>query len=286
MTTTGSKFAFGSALLALIAAFFVAIATTGHKIGMSQLTGPISFGWKGGVGNHVAYAVLVGYAAVSIMLGVVLSAVRDGDPSEGARLQGLDRPAAVLPPRGTNYWPPIGVVGLAVSTIGLVYNPPMFILGLIVMGIAALQWSIYAWSDRATADPYSNRNARHQLVYPMDFPLFAIVAIFLFVMAISRVLLALPEGADTAVFGAVPAVAFVVAIILSFRPQTSRSIITGMTVISVIIVLVLGIYGFAKGPKTIEKHENLPHKYKIPEASFGVGETSAPNTVYVTGEEI
>ncbi len=284
MTTTGSKFAFGSAVLALIAAFFVAVSTVGREIGMAELTGPISIGWKGPVGNHVAYAILLAYAAAALLLGAVLSTVRDGDPEEGARLQGLTEPVAVLPPRGTNYWPPIAAVGVAMVVIGLVGTPELFILGLIVIGVSGLQWTIYAWSDRATADPFANRNVRHQLVYPMDFPLFAIVAIFLFVMAISRILLALPEGADTAVFGAVPFVAFVVAIFLSFRPDATRRVITTITVLSVLAVLAMGIYGFAKGPKSIEKHENTPHRYNIPEASFGAA--AAPMTVHVTGEEI
>lgn len=284
MTTTGSKFAFGSAILALIAAFFVAIATVGHKIGMAELTGPISIGWKGPVGNHVAYAILLAYAAVALMLGVLLSAIRDGDPEAGARLQGLEAPVAVLPPRGTNYWPPIAAVGIAMIVIGLVGTPELFILGLIVVGVAALQWTIYAWSDRATADPFANRNVRHQLVYPMDFPLFAIVAIFLFVMAISRLLLALPSEADTVVFAVVPVVVFATAIALNFRPDASRSVITGVITVSVVVVIALGIYGFAKGPTSVEKHENVPHRYKIPEASFGT--SGAPVTVHVPGEEI
>lgn len=284
MTTTGSKFAFGSALLALIAAFFVAIATVGHRIGMDELLGPISFGWKGPVGNHVAYSILLAFAAASLLLGVMLTAVRDADPEVGAELQGLDAPVPVLPPRGTNYWPAIAAIGIALVVVGLVNVPELFILGLIVIGISALQWTIYAWSDRATNDPFANRNARHQLVYPLDFPLFAIVAIFLFVMAVSRLLLALPEGADTAVFGAVPAVAFVVAIILSFRPDASRNVVAGLTVLGTVVIVALGIYGFAKGPKHVEKHENTPHRYNIPEASFGAADV--PMTVHVVGEEI
>lgn len=284
MTTAGSKFAFGSAILALIAAFFVAISTAGHSIGMAELTGPISVGWKGPVGNHIAYAILLGYASLAIMLGAVLTVVRDGDPEAGAKIQGLSEPVAVLPPRGTNFWPPIAAIGIAMVTIGLVYNPPIFILGLIVVGVSALQWTIYAWSDRATADPFANRNVRHQLAYPMDFPLFSIVALFLFVMAISRMLLALPDTADIVVFAVVPGVTFIVAVVLNLRPSSSKSVVTGVIVASTVIIIGFGVYGFAKGPKSVEKHENTPHRYKIPEASFGASD--APITVYVDGEEI
>ena len=284
MLTTGSKLMFGTAGLALIGAFFVAIATSGHNVGMNALTGPISVGYKGPVGNHVAYAVLLAYAAVAVLLGAVLSITRDGDPEVGAALQGLEAPVAVLPPRGTNHWPLIGAFGSGLLILGLTYSPQLFILGLAIVGISAVQWTVYAWSDHATADPFANRKVRHEFTYALDFPLFAIISIFLFVFAVSRVLLALPHNIDTAVFGAIPAVAFIIAIILSMRPQVSRKLIAALAIVGAWIVLGLGIWGFVKGPKHVEKDENTPHLYQrhIPAG----GADGAPMSVRITGKEI
>jgi hypothetical protein len=283
MLTTGSKFMFGSAVLALVGAFFVAIATVGQNIGMDELTGPITIGYKGAVGNHFAYAVLLAYAAVAILIGAVLSVTRDGDPDVGARYQGLSAPVAVLPPRGTNHWTLVGAFGAGMVVLGLAYNPALFVLGLVTAGISAMQWAIYAWSDHATADPFANRRVRHELTYPLDFPLFAILSIALFVFAVSRVLLAFPHGVDTAVFGAIPAVAFVVAIILSQRPKVSHNLIAALTVVGAAIVLTLGIWGMVQGPKHVEKDENTPHLYDIRGASHGAA--GAPISVQVTGKE-
>lgn len=284
MSTTGSKFMFGSAILAMLAAFFVAISTVAQQVGMAELTGPISLGYKGPVGSHFAYAILVGYAAVAILIAMVLSITRDGDPDVGAKHQGYVTPVAVLPPRGTNYWPLIGAFGAGLVILGLVYSSALFILGLIAVGISTIQWAVYAWSDHATADPLANRKIRHELTYPLDFPLFAILAIALFVFALSRILLALPEGVDTAVFGGVPAVAFVVAIVLSRRPKLSKKLIGILAVVGTAIILALGIWGMVKGPKTVEKHENTPHPYSIKNSS----ETSAgaPMTIVIAGKEI
>ena len=288
MLTTGSKFMFGSAVLALVGAFFVAIATVGQNIGMDELTGPITIGYKGAVGNHFAYAVLLAYAATAILVGAVLSATRDGDPDVGARYQGLSTPVAVLPPRGTNHWTLVGAFGAGMVVLGLAYNPALFVLGLVTAGIAAMQWAIYAWSDHATADPFANRRVRHELTYPLDFPLFAILSIALFVFAVSRVLLAFPHGVDTAVFGAIPAVAFVVAIVLSQRPKISHNLIAALTVAGAAIVLILGIWGMVQGPKHVEKDENTPHLYDIRGASPGAsqGAAGAPISVQITGKEI
>lgn len=284
MLTTGSKFMFGSAVMALLGAFFIAIATSGHSVGMAELTGPISIGYKGPVGNHFAYALLLAYAGVALLIGAVLSITRDGDPEIGAKIQGLDAPVAVLPPRGTNHWPLIGAFGTSLVILGLVYSPPLFILGLVTTGISGIQWAIYAWSDHATADPFANRKVRHELTYPLDFPLFAILAIGLFVFSLSRILLALPHPADTVVFGAVPAVAFVVAILLSRRQTTSKNLVTTLAVLGVCAVLVMGIWGMVQGPKTVEKDENSPHPYVIPQPSSGAA--GAPVSVQITGKEI
>lgn len=283
MLTTGSKFMFGSAAMALLGAFFVAIATAGDRVGMAQLTGPISVGYKGPVGNHFAYAVLLAYAAVAVLIGAVLSTTRDGDPEVGAEFQGYNAPVAVLPPRGTNHWPAVGAFGAGLIVLGLVYSSELFILGSIIAGICGIQWAIYAWSDRATADPFANRKVRHELTYPLDFPLFAIISIALFVFAVSRVLLALPSNVDTAVFGGIPAVAFVVAIILSFRPKLSKNLIAGLAVIGAAIVLGLGVWGMVQGPKKVHHDENTPHLYKIRESSQGAA--GAPIAVQITGKE-
>ncbi len=275
---------FGSAVLALLGAFFVAIATVGQNIGMDELVGPISVGYKGPVGDHFAYAVLLAYAAAAILIGSVLSLTRDGDPEEGAAVQGLAAPAAVLPPRGTNHWPIVGAFGAAMVVLGLTYSPALFILGLVTAGISAIQWTVYAWSDHATADPFANRKVRHELTYPLDFPLFAILSIALFVFAVSRVLLAFPHGVDTAVFGAIPAVAFVVAIILSFRPKLSRNLIAVLAVVGVAIILALGIWGMVKGPKHVEKDENTPHPYQLEMPSHGAA--GAPIAVQIADKEL
>ena len=49
MLSTGFKLWFGLCVLMVAAAIFAGYTTGGTE------TGPISLGWKGGVGNHVVY---------------------------------------------------------------------------------------------------------------------------------------------------------------------------------------------------------------------------------------
>ena len=66
MLTTGFKLWFGFFLGAVLAAVFA-----GYTSGATE-TGPLSLGWKGGVGNHVSYTILVTGAGVLALLGLEL----------------------------------------------------------------------------------------------------------------------------------------------------------------------------------------------------------------------
>jgi len=102
--TTGFKFFFG-----LFAAFCAAALVYGYTTGGNHV-GPLSLGWKGGVGDHIGYGVLVGLAAVSLTISLVLVSFRDADASAQARLQNL---AEVLTdqPVTASFWPVVASFG-------------------------------------------------------------------------------------------------------------------------------------------------------------------------------
>ena len=268
MITAGSKYLYASAAFALLGAFFLALATSGHSIGMSSLTGAASAGYKGGIGAHFGYTMLVAYAGLALFLGGVLSVVRDADPEAGARLLGLDAPAPVMPPRGVSYSPIIAAFGAALVIVGLIFDSALFAFGLVVVGIAAIEWTISTWSAQATGDHATNRRIRSRLLGPIEVPLTAILGIAVFVFALSRVLLAFPKVPTVVIFGAVPAAAFVVAIILNSKPQLTRTLITAVVIVGALIVLGGGIFGLVRGSEHFEKDTPSEHLYKIKGASL------------------
>ena len=83
MLTTGFKLWFGFFVGAVLAAVFA-----GYTSGATE-TGPLSLGWKGGVGNHVSYTILVMGAGVLALLGLVAVAFRDADAGAQADFLGL-----------------------------------------------------------------------------------------------------------------------------------------------------------------------------------------------------
>ena len=73
MVSTGSKFFFGMAVVGLVSAIVYGILTTatgaaatlsGNGV-IDAIVGPLTLGYKGGVGDHVGYTVLMAFAMCS-----------------------------------------------------------------------------------------------------------------------------------------------------------------------------------------------------------------------------
>ena len=73
MIPTGFKLYVGIAVAALTAAVVGGYTSGGDGIG------PLSAGYKGGVGDHVSYAILLGVAFVAIIVGALLTIFHDAD---------------------------------------------------------------------------------------------------------------------------------------------------------------------------------------------------------------
>ena len=90
MMTTGSKIFFGFSLVGLFAAILYGVITNGVDQGgiahllsgngaIDAIVGPLTLGYKGGVGDHLGYAVLLGFSVNMAGLGVASLAFRDAD---------------------------------------------------------------------------------------------------------------------------------------------------------------------------------------------------------------
>jgi len=253
--TTGSKWFYGVAAAALVAALVYGGATNPSEVGMSTLTGVLTLGYKGGVGDHVGYSILVAIFGASLFLGSVAGATRDAGAEEGAAALELETvPEVVAPARGS-YWPVIGAFGVASAAIGLATDQLLVMLGLAIVAVATFEWAISAWSDRATGDAEVNRAIRRRVMLPLEVPVIGALGIAVFVLAVSRMLLALPKAGVYALFGLVPLAVLIIGFVLSSRPKISRSVIAALCVIGALAVLAGGIASVIVGPREIEHHD-------------------------------
>lgn len=250
MFKTGSKFLLGLAGFAYVAAIVWAWTTTPHSFGMDSIIGALTFGYKGQVGDHVGYSILMGLAGTSLALGVFLAAISEADAEAVSEVAGLETVPEVVPVTAS-YWPVVAAFSLGAVVLGLAFGSALFVLGLVGLTICLVEWAAKAWSDRATGDPAVNRDIRDRLMQPFETPIASVLGIAVVVLLVSRILLALPKLGSYLVFGLVPVLILGVGCLIVLRPKLSNNVIAGMLVVGGIALLAGGTAAAIHGERKL-----------------------------------
>ncbi|MFP5578526.1 MAG: hypothetical protein ACLGIZ_09855 [Acidimicrobiia bacterium] len=248
MITTGSKFFYGLAALLALAAVVYGYASGGGGVG------PISVGYKGGVGDHLGYGLLLGAAVASLFAGFAITAFRDADPEPTAALLGTDVVPDAPVATGTSFWPVVAAFGVVLTVVGVVLNNVFFVAGLIALGAVAVEWTMQAWADRATGDPAVNREIRNRVMLPIEVPLAGALAIAIVVVGYSRVFLAVSKLGAVWIALAIAATIFFIGTILSLRPRIRTDLVAGILAAAAVVTIGLGIFGAVAGERDFEHH--------------------------------
>ena len=250
MVGTGSRLFFALAALGLIGAGLYGVASGGDPVGV------MSMGWKGGVGDHFGYAVLTLFGLTALGWGVVTVAIRDADPALVAVGGGEPALPESPAPASASPWPMVGAMGMVISALGLVLGSVMFVVGLVLLAITAVEWTVKAWSDRATGDPEVNAAIRNRLMGPIETPIAAALVIGFVVVGLSRVFLTVSSIAAVWIAVAAASVIFGCALLVLARPKQSAKLATALLLIGAIAVIAGGIVGVANGSR--EFHDEEP----------------------------
>lgn len=237
MVGIASRYFAGRVTLAIAAAVALGIAT-----GMD------------GEGNVVFYAVIVlGTAAAAFALLAALAlAVGDDDSTDRERLH--DHPASRA------YWPVMSALGLGVLMVGLPTDGALTILGVAILVVAAVEWTISAWADRLSTDQEFNRAERNRLLAPFEIPLYGALAIAVPVFMFSRVLLASSVNGASWVAIAVSAAIVAVAFVMYLAPAAARRAVgVAALLLGGLGVIVAGIVAAAIGERDFHHHEEESH---------------------------
>jgi hypothetical protein len=244
--TTGSKWFLGLGFACLVLAAAYGWTTGGNGLG------PLTMGYKGGVGDHFGYGVLIAAGFTSLFLGAVSLAVRDAEALAEAQVAGTETvPAAI--PATPSYWPAVTAFGVALVVVGLVASPVLFVIGLVALGVVLVEWAVQAWADRATGDPATNRRIRNRLMNPIEFPAAGLLAIGVVVAAFSRLFLSLSADAAVWVGIGISGVIIVVGFFFASRPRISANVIVGVLLLAALVVIGVGISAAVSGER--EFHE-------------------------------
>jgi hypothetical protein len=248
MITSGIKLYVGYAVAALVGAVVYGYTSGGNHVG------PLTMGYKGSVGDHLGYGILVGLGMVCLLLAVAHAAFRDADATAAAQLLRLDAPPSPQRPVSPSLWPVLGALGAGVLVVGLAVSPVLFWVGMILLAATVVEWMMEAWADRATGDPAVNRELRDRIMLPIELPVLAFAGIAVLVLAVSRIFLATSKEAAVWVAAVVAGLVFVAGIVATQVKRVPRGLIGGVLVVGVLGTIVGGVVAAAAGPREFEEH--------------------------------
>ena len=248
MFTTGFKFFFGIGVALSTAAVLYGYTTGGNHMG------PVSMGWKGGVGDHVGYTLLLSLGFMALILGLVLVTFRDADPAAQAHYMGVDEIAPTTPVTGS-FWPVVGAFGVGAMAVGLVVHTVVFVVGLIACSLVAIEWTMDAWADRATGDPAANRVLRNRVMAPIEIPALGAIIVAVGVLSMSRILLSVSANGAVAVAGVTAVLIVGIGSLFAAKPRINKNIISGLVLTLGVVVIAGGIAAGVTGEREFERHE-------------------------------
>ena len=221
MFTTGFKFFFGLTIALAIGAVAYGYSTGGEHVG------PVTLGWKGGVGDHVGYLVLIGGAFASACFAGIIVAFRDADPAAQSHYMGVEAIAPTTPVTGS-FWPVVGAFGGAAMVLGLVLGPAVFVLGLVICSLVAIEWTMDAWADRATGDAEANKALRDRIMAPFEIPVAGALGVAVMALAASRIFLNATKLGAVVWAGLIAVTIFGLGILYAARPKMNKNVIAGL----------------------------------------------------------
>ena len=268
MITRGSKYFYGAAAVGLLMAFAYGMITGANNNGglsevlstgglVNSIVGPLTFGYKGWVGDQIGYSILLSFAGVMAVIGGFLTAFRDGDAESLIQIQGPgtnsdNADLRVVTPQGLSYWPIVGAFSFGLVLVGVAMSGLLVAIGCLGLVVVVVEWTVRAWSERATDDAEANRALRKKLMYPIEIPVAATVGAVAIVFLMSRILLAVSKTGAAIVIILVAVIVFGVAIFLSSRPHLKRSVLVGALLLGAVLLLAGGIAGGISGPRESE----------------------------------
>ncbi|NNE95542.1 MAG: hypothetical protein HKN24_05885 [Acidimicrobiales bacterium] len=250
MFTWGPKYLIALSVGAWLGAVAYGLITGGDVVGV------LSYGFKGGVGEHLGYSLLHGVFGVTAVLAGVLFASRDGEAETLARLAGTEVVPEVTPPTRSSYWGALSAAGVACLMLGVAVSSVFLYLGLAVLFVVAIEWLALAWSDRATGDPETNAIVKERMLGPIEVPMLGGLAIASIMIGISRIFLAVSKTGAVVAGSVVAILIFGTAVVLA-QTDAPRRFISAAVASLAVLVIGGGVVGAIAGER--ELHHGDDH---------------------------
>lgn len=191
--------------------------------------------------SSIGATALFGLIAVGVLFVWLSLHTRDADTDD----EFASGAAADAPSR--SMWPLIGAAGALLTLVGTLTTPLVFILGLIVVVAAFIEWGIQAWADRASSDPAYNAAVRAKILHPIEFPVIAAVGLGVIIISFAEIMLAVERSAGAVMFIVVASWVLAAGVVVAVKPNMRRGIVTVIAVVGSLAIVAGGLLGNASG---------------------------------------
>jgi hypothetical protein len=225
-------------------------------IGATVLTALVATIYGVTNGGSLGTTGLISAAAGLAVLTAINLYTRDADVSAMDTAALTDSAAAHRPP-WPSLWPAVGALGALLVVVGLVTYPVVFVLGIVALIAAAIEWMLQAWSERASGDATYNSEVRQRFAHPAEFPVLAALGFGVIVYSFSRIMLALSKEGGPAAFGTIAALVLGAGFLVAFRRNLDNKVVGGVAAVAVLALVAGGVAAALSGEREIHPHETI-----------------------------
>ena len=225
------------------------IAATVLTASMATIYGVTNGGSLGTTGLISAAAGLAVLTAINLY-------TRDADVSAMDTAALTDSAAAHRPP-WPSLWPAVGALGALLVVVGLVTYPVVFVLGVVALLAATVEWMLQAWSERASGDESYNSEVRQRFAHPAEFPVLAALGFGVIIYSFSRIMLALSKEGGPAAFATIAALVLGAGFLVAFRRSLDSKVVGGVAAVAVLALVAGGVAAALSGEREIHPHETI-----------------------------
>jgi hypothetical protein len=181
---------------------------------------------------------------------------RDADVSALDETALTNSPAAHRAP-WPSMWPAVGALGAVLVVIGLVTYPVVFVLGIVALLAATIEWMMQAWAERASGDAEYNSEVRERFAHPAEFPVLAALAFGVIVYSFSRIMLWLSKEGGPAVFGVIAALVLIGGFLVALRRNLDSRVVSGVAAVALVALVAGGVVAALDGEREMHEHETI-----------------------------
>jgi len=208
--------------------------------------------------SALAATVLIGLVcAVGLLAGVALY-VRDGE------VVGSEDSPSSNPAPTTSMWPLLTAIGAALLLLGTITQEVIFLLGIVVLVGAFAEWTVLAWSERASSDDVFNAIARKRLLNPIEFPVLGAVGLGVVIFSFSRVMLAVDKKVGVALFIIIGTLLLAGGVLFASRTTLRRSVISAICAVAAVGIVAAGIAGASSGMRSELEVARYERDHEVP----------------------